>query len=152
MIRDLQAEIERIREAEKHKTSPARKQAKNALRALGKARDLAAEEGDSDLEQVLAGAVEKLEAALGGTAGAGGGGRVRRSAADIAALSESILDFLTENPGSSIGEIGKALDATTVEVRGPLKDLLEAGHVRKKGERRATRYFTKGRRPTNTAD
>lgn len=44
-------------------------------------------------------------------------------------------------------DLAAALEATPKEVRGPLKGLLEAGQLRKKGERRGTQYFTKGKRP-----
>jgi len=145
MIRDLQAEIERIHVAQKSKASPAHKQAKVALRALTKASDLAAKEGDADLERDIMQAIKALESSAGSAAGATG--RVRRSQEDIEAFSAAIWDALSEQPDVSISELAGALKATPKDVRGPLKALLEAGHLRKKGERRGTRYFTKGRRP-----
>lgn len=145
MIRDLQAEIERIKEAEKAKSSPARKQAKSALKALAKTHELAASEGDTELER----AVQQAIALLEGTGGGGdvSGGRLRRSQEDIEALTVAIWDTLKEQPGMSISELAEALETTSKDIRGPLKAMLETEQVRKTGERRATRYFTKGRRP-----
>ena len=145
MIQDLQAEIERIREAEKAKSSPARKAAKAALRSLAKAKDLAAEEGESDLVAAVDRAIAALSDGAGETSPAGG--RIRRTQEEIEELSAGIWDTLAEQPGMSISDLAAALEMTSKEVRGPLKAMLEAGQVRKKGERRGTQYFTKGRRP-----
>lgn len=145
MIEDLQAEITRIQESAKAKSSPAHKQAKAALRALGKAHDLAREEGEADLERDLARAIDALEGSTGSQPASSP--RVRRSAEDVAALSLAIWDALKDRPELSISEIAEAVDSTPKEVRGPLVKLVEDGRARKEGERRGTKYFAKGKRP-----
>ena len=145
MIEDLQAEISRLRESQKAKSSPAHKQTKAALRALGKALDLAKEEDDADLERNLTRAIETLEGSSGSDPAAGR--RIRRSAEDVAALSIAIWDALKAQPGLSISELADAVESTPKEVRGPLIKLVEGDRARKEGERRATKYFAKGKRP-----
>lgn len=56
-------------------------------------------------------------------------------------MGEKLIDFLERNPSSSIGTIAEALGEPTKEIRGPLVELLEEGRIKKKGERRGTRYF-----------
>lgn len=148
MIQDLQAEIERIREDAKAKASPAHKQVKAALRSLTKAQSFAAEEGDADLEKAIERSIDALAAGTGRATSSSG--RTRRSPEELEAFSAAIWDTLAERPGLSISALAAALETTSKDVRGPLKGLMDAGHVRKKGERRGTQYFTKGKQRPET--
>lgn len=145
MIEDLQREIARLKDAQKLKTSPGRKQARLGLKALQKAQALAADEGDPELDRALGAALGALEGLFSGeaTAGVGGAGgvRVRRTSDDLAQLQEQMIAFLDESPGTSISEIAVAVGASPKELRGPLVALVEEGRVKKTGERRGTRYF-----------
>ncbi len=139
-IEDLQKEIERIKQAQKVKSSPGLKQAKLGLAALKRAQPLAKDEGDDALMSALVNAIAALEGAFGKVAGGVPVGRVRRTAADIEAMQEKIAGFLADNPGVGIGPMADELGESTKDVRGPLMEMLEDGRVSKKGERRATVY------------
>ena len=144
-IADLQREIERIKHAQKERSSPGLKQAKTGLGALRKALPLAETEGHNELISALNTAIGALTPIYGGKEG-GGGTRIRRTAQDIEAVQDQIVEFLTDNPGSGISAIANSLGQTTQEVRGPLLEMLEDRRVSKKGERRATVYTLKSRR------
>ena len=147
MIADLEAEIARIREADKLRNSAARKQARTAVKALQKALPLAQAEEDQDLVKALETALAALDADdIGAGTSPAATGRVRRTAEQLEELSEKLIDFLRENPRSTIGEIADAVGETTKEVRGPILALIEEGRISKTGERRGTRYSAKGRR------
>jgi len=72
---------------------------------------------------------------------AAGGKRIRRSAADLKAISGDIIAFVKANQGSGAGAIAKGLGVATKELKRPVDELLEGKKLRKEGERRATKYF-----------
>ena len=146
MIEDLEREIARIKEADKLRSSAAHKQTRSAVKALEKALPLAREEEDGDLIKALEVAIAALDAGEGGAGPVATGGRVRRTAEQLEELGEKLVDFLRENPRSTIGEIAEAVGESTKEVRGPILGLMEEGRISKTGERRGTRYSAKGRR------
>lgn len=143
-IEALEQEIIRLKLLKEMKKSPARKQAKSALRSLGKAHDLAQEEGDSALEQALSRAIGALEGALEG--GGNGGRRSRRTAADREQLAKDILSVVAANPDCSMGVLTEALGEPATALRPTVNELLDSGKLKKKGERRGTRYFVKASR------
>lgn len=65
----------------------------------------------------------------------------KRPKADIARLEEALAKHIEKNPGQSVEQINKALGTVTNHVRLPLAKLIDAGTVKTKGNRRATRYF-----------
>ncbi len=69
------------------------------------------------------------------------GKRVRRSAAELEALSTKFLAHVKANPGQRLEEIGAALGIPTSELKRPVALLLEAKKVRTTGQRRGTKYF-----------
>ncbi|AKV01505.1 hypothetical protein AKJ09_08168 [Labilithrix luteola] len=115
---------------------------------------------------------ELLDVAQGGAAGGGGGarrGRVtrevttevavaaprvrrgrggrlgRRSANDIAAMINSIVSLLQQNPGGLRAEqIREALGVEAKELPRPLGEATDQGLISKEGQKRATTYFAGG--------
>lgn len=75
----------------------------------------------------------------------GSSGGSKRTAAQLAEMAEALLDFVESKPGVSIEEIGRGIDIPTRELMLPVRKLLDAGALKKKGQKRATRYFI-GRR------
>lgn len=69
------------------------------------------------------------------------GRRVRRSEEEIAALGETFLDYVKQNPGQRLEEIGVGLSIDTADLKRPVANLLEAGQLRTEGQRRGTKYF-----------
>lgn len=69
-------------------------------------------------------------ASAGGGAGAGGG--------DIRA---SIMQAVIDSPGQSATAYAESVGASAATVNNNIKALIEAGQVRREGERRATRYY-----------
>lgn len=72
----------------------------------------------------------------------------KRDPAAIEAIGTKFLAYVTEHHGQNIEGISKALNIPTNELSVPVKKLIAAGDVKTFGERRATRYFPKGVRPT----
>lgn len=68
----------------------------------------------------------------------------RRSSEDIAKTQAAVFKFLKSHPGSKSGEICEAVGIEALELVVPLKKLLAAKQVKKKGERGSTTYFPKG--------
>ena len=73
------------------------------------------------------------------------GKRIRRSSANVGQMTENALAHIKANAGCSVGELGKALGATTKDLRLPLQKLLADGKVKTKGQKRGTRYHPGGR-------
>ena len=69
----------------------------------------------------------------------------RRAAAELVDMAEKLVAFVGSNPGSSIEEIGRGVGIPTKELALPVKKLLAEGRLKKKGQKRATRYSA-GRR------
>jgi hypothetical protein len=93
-----------------------------------------------------------LETLAGGLAGGGrrGGDKVaprvrrksgKRSPEEIAETADQLLAYIRENPGQRMEAIAKALDSTTKDLTLPIKKLLQQGHVRVEGQKRATSYY-----------
>ena len=68
----------------------------------------------------------------------------RRSAEDLAKMQASVFKFLKAHPGSSAGEISEGVGISAPELAVPVKKLLAAKQISKKGERSNTQYFAKG--------
>jgi hypothetical protein len=78
--------------------------------------------------------------------GRGRGGRLRRrSADDLAKLADEIVDLLEKHPeGLRAEQIRDALNVQAKELPRPLADALSARKISKKGQKRATTYFSRG--------
>ena len=71
----------------------------------------------------------------------------RRSPEDLAKLEDRIAKFVAKHPeGSRAEDIRDSLGLVTKEMPLPLANLLDAGRLRKKGEKRATTYFATKKR------
>jgi hypothetical protein len=78
----------------------------------------------------------------------GKGGRLpRRSAADIARVSNDIIGLLQKNPkGLRAEQIRASLKLDAKELPKPLSEALRAKKIGKKGQKRATTYFVAGKK------
>jgi hypothetical protein len=65
----------------------------------------------------------------------------KRSPEEIAETADQLLTHIRENPGQRMEAIAKALDSTTKDLTLPIKKLLQQGHVRVEGQKRATSYY-----------
>jgi hypothetical protein len=65
----------------------------------------------------------------------------KRNPTALAALTEKLGAHVAANTGQDIREIGAALRATTAELALPIKKLLADKKIKKRGQRRSTRYF-----------
>ena len=98
-----------------------------------------------------AGAPRRASAA---SAGARSNGRIRRSSDQLEQTAQHLQSYIAKNPGQRMEQIGDALGSTTRELRRPLQQLIDAGAVRREGEKRASRYYVggaKGRKPAKSA-
>jgi hypothetical protein len=96
--------------------------------------------------EAIAAGVRNAGGRLPSTPGRGGlavarrdGGR--RTAAELDELSELILAEVRAHPGRGIEAIGKALSVPTRKLSRPVQKLLNAGSLRRAGQKRATKYF-----------
>lgn len=71
------------------------------------------------------------------------GGRVRRSPEQLEAVGKAVLKFVSGKSGVRVEEISAALQVPTKELAGPIKELLAAKELSKKGNRRSTTYAVK---------
>lgn len=72
------------------------------------------------------------------------GKRKRRSGKELQGLVERVVRAVEEHPkpeGVAVGELAKALRRPSTELSRPLHLALEAGRLKKTGDRRHTRYF-----------
>ena len=69
---------------------------------------------------------------------------IRRTPEDLVKLQTSAFTFIKANPGCSRGDISEALDVPANDLAVPVRKLLEAKQVKRKGERGGTQYFAKG--------
>jgi hypothetical protein len=105
-------------------------------------------------------AMETVRDALGG-----GGGRGKRSSSDrgvstvsfggarpkgqkrdpeeLSKLRDRLLDFIKGNPGLRIEQIADGLKTSTRELNLPAKKLIAEKLVKTRGQKRATRYFSR---------
>lgn len=65
----------------------------------------------------------------------------RRSADDVSAMGETLLDFVKKNPGQRGEQIAKALRTDVGTMRLPMKALIAAKKIKTKGQRRGMTYF-----------
>jgi hypothetical protein len=72
---------------------------------------------------------------------AGRAPRVRRSAADLDAVKQRLLETIALNPKLSSEELSERLGIPTKSLRGPLQLLRDEHKVRTTGQRRDMRYF-----------
>jgi hypothetical protein len=68
----------------------------------------------------------------------------RRSSQQMSGMMTALRDYVAQNPGARMEHISSALGRSTIELRLPVKKLLDAGVIRKEGEKRATEYFPGG--------
>jgi hypothetical protein len=69
------------------------------------------------------------------------GGRVKRTAADLEALSEKFAAFIKVNPGLRVEQINKELGTTTKDLALPIRKLIADRMISAKGQKRSTMYF-----------
>jgi len=79
------------------------------------------------------------------------GKRVRRSAAQVEQLGNTIQAHIRKNPGQRLGEIASALGVETKDARRPAFALIEEGKLTTTGQRGGTRYFVKDTAPKKAA-
>jgi hypothetical protein len=78
----------------------------------------------------------------GGGGGQKNGVRSRRSAAGRAEVGERVLATLrSEGRAMGVRDLSSALGMSPDALAGPLRELRAAGHVRKQGDKRATKYL-----------
>lgn len=138
-IEALEAEIARLKALKEQKQSQARREAKKLLKAIGKAQSLAEKEGDGKLDSALSKALSSIEGALGGAISSKGG-RVRRTSDQLESLKNEIADFVRLNPDCTMGDMSSGLNESSKDLRGPVNELLSEGVLKKRGQRRGTRY------------
>lgn len=73
------------------------------------------------------------------------GKRTRRSAAEIEALGNAIIAYVSKNPGQRAEQIKKALGLADADWALPVKKLVDEGQLHTVGEKRATAYSTRSR-------
>lgn len=71
----------------------------------------------------------------------GGGKRVRRSAQDLEKAGNQILKYLGKHPGTGVSELAVELGWTSKDLKRPIDLLLADKAVKKKGQRRGTKYY-----------
>ena len=100
----------------------------------------------ADSESPQRDALRTAQAKAGGSSSrARGGGRrrrrVKRSPRVLARLESTLLSEISRNPGQRIESIGKRLGVPTRDLNLPIKKLMEAKKIKKRGEKRATEYL-----------
>lgn len=73
------------------------------------------------------------------------GKRMRRSAAEIEALGNAIIAYVSKNPGQRAEQIKKALGLDDADWALPVKKLVDEGQLHTVGEKRATAYSVRSR-------
>ncbi len=137
-IADLAAKINAIRERETRreaKKDPALRHATSAMRSLDKA--LAASK-DAEVRHALLTVRSGLAPVLGTPSSPNG--RVRRSAAEVDGLADSLLNYVINNPGQRGEVIAAEMAVDTNAMRPVMKKLIAAGKVRTEGQRRGMTY------------
>ncbi len=71
---------------------------------------------------------------------------VKRTPEQVERLAARALTAVTKHPGMNVGEISKAVKASTKDLALPMRKLIEGKAIRTKGERSATTYFPKGKK------
>jgi hypothetical protein len=65
----------------------------------------------------------------------------KRSPGELEKLRSRVLSWIQTNPGNNVEGVAKALNLTTKELALPVKHLLAAKAIKKRGKRRATKYY-----------
>jgi hypothetical protein len=65
----------------------------------------------------------------------------KRAPAQLAALVGRTGEWIKSNPGHGVEDMAKALNVKTKELALPIQKLLAAKTIKKKGQKRATKYF-----------
>lgn len=64
----------------------------------------------------------------------------KRTPAELSQMATAVVQYVEANPNSNIEEIGRGVGIATKDLALPVKKLLKEGRLKKKGEKRATRY------------
>lgn len=80
------------------------------------------------------------------TNGLGRGKGQKRDPHEIRRLERRFHVAVRQAPGSTVEYLGKQLDVPTKDLQLPIRHLVEAGKIRKKGKARAVKYFTSRQR------
>ncbi len=70
----------------------------------------------------------------------------RRSPEQLEAQMTVLADAIDAGPGRRIEEIAEELGESTKELTLPIRKLLDTKRIRRKGQRRATRYYPAGKK------
>lgn len=65
----------------------------------------------------------------------------KRSPRQLAAVQRRVLEYVKAHPGQTVEQIGEAIKKPTKDLVVPMRQLLAEKKIRKRGERRQTRYF-----------
>lgn len=68
----------------------------------------------------------------------------KRSPEDLAALVSSVKSYVERNPGKGVEQIASELSVSSRDLMLPIRKLLASRELRKRGQKRATRYFAGG--------
>lgn len=143
-IAELESRIAQLKarmDEKKVKKDPALRHVTKAVKAIDAA---AAETRDVPLRNALESARSTLAACLSltGVVVPQQSGRKSRSIGGGAPVdSETLLRYVRENPGQRGEQISTALGTTSDAMRPTMKQLIEAGQVKVRGQRRATSYL-----------
>ncbi len=69
----------------------------------------------------------------------------KRAPAELAKIEAALHAFIKATPGKRVEEINKSLGTKTSDLAGPLGKLVAKKRVRRKGQKRASRYFPAGK-------
>lgn len=67
----------------------------------------------------------------------------KRSKEELAAMTQRVLEHIRANSGQGVEQIAKDLGTTTKELTLPIRKLLVEKKITSKGEKRATKYFSR---------
>ncbi len=144
MIKDLQAEIERVKARAARaeaKKDPALRHISAAVRSIDKAAEATA---DAAIRKALGEARATVAACLELAGAAAGNGILVPQQRGARVDPEAVLSYLADNPASSGEDIAKALGTDTRTLRPTVKKLIEAKRVKTKGRARGMRYSAVG--------
>jgi len=77
-------------------------------------------------------------------------GQVHRKPEEIAALTEELYAQVCRQPGETMATLSKQLRQPAKKLAFPASKLLDAGRIKKTGQRQFVRYFPVGREPKPT--
>jgi predicted HTH transcriptional regulator len=98
------------------------------------ARELA---GTEELHAEISRLKEQLR---GGGAAPGRRTRRRYDATEVDAYKKKVIEYLKQNPKSTVGQLAKGLMVDVAELKKPLGELRKDNRLRMEGERRSMRY------------